>query len=362
MQESHLLPKLGKDGQVLGAQWYRYWRRKHLANGDLPVDSDRILRELIFLRGYDGASFTKVRQKCPGLMNLRVTTIEAERRGLSPKDQHVAAIKVLECGIRNLVPRPDYSRILSRTLNLPFSGSASGLEYRQDLLRLELNLSDKEFRRVQRQAFDDFASRLVLADSSPCADDVEPDRTLRLDIKIEGSAEELAAALNLLTFELRPAIVERVGQEILRALPRARAQVQSGRVAGLEDLVKVVLTELYTADGEVAIDPSKDSRGQSTEIMFYLGESVMTLLGFNGPTRWLTERVDAIYRIELEVRDAVAADIFPREPLGPKFQRIKHRSLARLAELVAKVERADAWEDLLDGSSIPNLDRSPIRD
>ena len=68
--------------------------------------------------------------------------------------------------MRSLVARTDSSRILSRTLNI--DSADKGLDDRRAILRAELYLTDKAYRRLEDEAYLHFAGVLVIERQAPC--------------------------------------------------------------------------------------------------------------------------------------------------------------------------------------------------
>lgn len=299
---------------------------------DSIVSSDQVLQELLLLRQRDGLTLRKLKEKCPGLLALRMTTDELERRHLAASDRHLAALGALECAVRVLIARPDHARILTRTLNIQARVDSS-LEYRQDTLRIELSLSEKEFRRVQQEAYLQLAAELVMAETSPCAQDSQLGDKLVLEIKLHGSPDQLAVALDLLTFESRPGVRQEIAERILQSLPNARRILDELGIA--EDALAILLQALITARWTTV-----DASGQS----YFLAESVRLLL--SQPEKPLEVRAVDISQIEAQ-HDRQAIDFrYESERVTTRFFTLKHEAMQRLAELAIDVERADDWDQI----------------
>ena len=127
----------------------------------------------------------------------------------------------------SLVARTDFSMVLQLTLNV-WERENSLLDDGRQLLRDDLYLSDK----VEQLA-----------------------EELLFEIRIRATPDQLANVLNLLTYERRGAVRDRISQEILEPLPRAQAALSDTASIGLggpelrfDRLVRAVLIAVWPED------------------------------------------------------------------------------------------------------------------
>lgn len=184
--------------------------------------SEGVRAELVKLRQGDGLSAAKVQVHCAHIVRLPATTKELKRRRLAPSDRHIAALEVLQCAVQTLVPRTDFAQILQHTLNIQAT-AATSLGRRRTPLKALLRTSDKEYDRLERQAYDYFASALVAAEQSPCAIKLNPLTTdAELRITVQATPQVLSQLLNALSLESRSMVRHVQIRNLFEMLPRAQ--------------------------------------------------------------------------------------------------------------------------------------------
>lgn len=306
----------------------------HGAIDGSAVSSSDVHAELVVLRQRDGMTMRRIQELCPQIMALRVTRAELQARGLHPSDSHVAAYRVLECGVSTLVLRTDHSRLLSTTLNL--SGAASSLEDRRSRLMAELFITAKTYRNLEEAAYTQFAGSLVGATESPCHDKIGNVPELQFDIKIHANSSDIALLLSLMTLETREAVRRELARSLMSLLPRAQAVLDGSNRAGLGPLhyVEHIISVMLTYFG------LRVSAGGVAEPIFTPGQVQLLLLeGSND--KFIAQGI-------ARSGGRKFADVLTHagEPSAVYFE-LKRRSLTTLADIILRNEERGLWPGLL---------------
>lgn len=289
-----------------------------------PVASSAVLSELVWVRGRDGLAPAKLRGGCPNILSLPMTTNELERRRLAADDRHVAAFHVIQCAITTLVPRTDYSQILSLTLNMQPSG-ATTLGSRRTTLKGFLRATDKEFRRLETEAFDYLSTALVAGRSSPCDGKLDPALAkAELTMTVSATPDVMARLLNVLTLEDQMTVRFVVAEILSELLPTVRRLVapRFKGEAGMRNLF------------ESAIDvhwPDRDPQ--------LMGPRIMKDLLFGG--------------LGLVSQTTRSAHSLERPGDYQSFVDLRDRSLAHFADILLDIESSNAWRQTFSDAGIP---------
>lgn len=316
-------------------------------HADLAPRSGDVAHELITLRQRDGMSMRKLRD-CPAIKSLPAVHEELRRRKLDLSDLHVAAYEALKCGVRSLVARTDYSKILSRTLNI--DSDDKGLDDRRATLRAELYLTEKAYRRLEDEAYLHFAGVLVIERQAPC------DRVstvalgeIVLDLRVTASTEDIANILNLISFERRHEVHQKLGHTLIEALPNAKlALTEAGYDLGgdpwsaVRALGGAILRELWPP------------RSQDEPLPVFMAASMNDLLfgGFDAPYQHLEVARNEDSRFPGETLYIL------NNPMDGLYK-LKEVSLLALAFQILDLEESDKWRDLLHRGTTPA--QSPVK-
>ena len=193
-----------------------------------PTRFHELMEELRHLRHGQGLSQAKVSTRAEVLMGLAVTQREMELRGLEPA---VAAYEVLLCAARSstFLPLSKWRDIVSITLNVPGSvptnqGTFDSLEQRKQLVRQLLHYGKNKVEDEMRDAYQELASSLIRARSSPCEVESAPPPRLTHRVVLESSNQELLVTLQRLAELSGEVETRRLDQsELLCMLPLAVA-------------------------------------------------------------------------------------------------------------------------------------------
>jgi hypothetical protein len=306
----------------------------------VPASAD-VLRELVVLRQRDGISMHKLRERCPLLLGLPVTSHELARRQLDETDRHVAAYEMLKCAVTALIPRSDLSRIAAQTLNV--MGGNSNLDQRRNRLQAELYLTDKAYRRLEVEAFTHLAGVLVAADRSPCTGTPgEHLSQIEFDLHVSTSSAQLLQILTLLSFERRQTIRDQLGSLLLEPLPNAQAALQDDLLAHLEGpwavarhLLAAVLIKAW---------PPRTAMPTSDLLLFAAG-SLSDLL--------LSNVLDVDYQHFLVARTEQQRFqqlmLVDHERPTDEFYRLKGVNLLQLGAQIERLELDDRWVEVIAG-------------
>jgi hypothetical protein len=131
--------------------------------------SERVLKELIALRGYGGIRESWMVEKAPHICQLRGAQREARRQSVGESEIGQAAYDFVRCAAKaGLVPTR-FEIILNATLN--FDGLHGFLEERRENVMATLGMAaehKKQFEALEARAYEEFSRRLVELESSPC--------------------------------------------------------------------------------------------------------------------------------------------------------------------------------------------------
>jgi hypothetical protein len=302
---------------------------------DLTPRSGDVAHELITLRQRDGMSMRKLRD-CPAIKSLPAVREELRRRNLDLSDLHVAAYEALKCGVRSLVARTDYSKILSRTLNI--DSDDRGLDDRRALLRAELYISEKAYRRLEDEAYLHFAGVLVIERQAPCDQTgAATPRDFVFDLRVTATAEDIASLLNLISFERRHEIYQRLSNALIEALPNAKLALSEAGYDLAADPWRAT-----RALGNAVFRELWPPRSESESLPVFMAESMSNLLfgGFDPADQHLEIARNEDSRFPQETLYIL------KTPMDGLY-RIKEISLLALALEILRVEEADGWRDLL---------------
>lgn len=311
---------------------------------DLAPRSGDVAHELITLRQRDGMSMRKLRDR-PAIKNLPAVREELRRRKLDASDLHVAAYEALKCGVRSLVARTDYSKILSRTLNI--DGDDKGLDDRRAILRTELYLTEKAYRRIEDDAYLHFAGVLVVERQAPCDQaSVAALSDIVFDLRVTASPEDIANLLNLISYERRNEIYQMLGRTLIEALPNGKLALTEAGYDSEGDPWRAARTL-----GSAILRELWPPRRQDERLPVFTAESMSDLLfgsRFNAADQHLEIARNEDFR-------------FPGETLyileTPMDGLYKHKeiSLLALAFEILDIEGSDRWRDFLHRGTTPML-------
>lgn len=131
------------------------------------VSSDEVREELVELRGASGLSALRVRDLAPKTMTLPAVDAYMAAKAMAGPDRHVATDAVIRCVVNRHLYRSDWSTIAERTFNIGGPWGTSLTDRRRNLVA-EMNLSQKQYGRLEEETYVQCASALLTVDGSPC--------------------------------------------------------------------------------------------------------------------------------------------------------------------------------------------------
>lgn len=201
---------------------------------------ERVLGELIALRGYGGIRESWMLSKAPSICQLKA--VSAELRKAEGSREKVAYDTVC-CAAQSGLVVERLETILRATLNV--DGRSGDLDDRRWEVLAELKMTEYQygnFVALEDRAYREFARRLVNLEASPCSSGAVSAAKLRAELAAEILAErerdrldDLVTAYTRLFRLIGPRAAEEA-QRLIEHFPRARASVASGPVGYVEQI------------------------------------------------------------------------------------------------------------------------------
>jgi hypothetical protein len=348
-----------------------------------PISAVDIRAELLTLRKREGINLLKLRDHCPKLQSLPATMDHLEVRQMHPSNRHVAAYEVLECAISARVPSGTLVRILTVTLNIGKEQNEpkidmemnnqedsnktkkdetdTYLDARRKKLRAELLVGPKAFRNLEEEAYVQLSGALVAATRSPCSDEPSDPNFYTIIVDTPDRKFRLLWILIPLAATTDSVVRNKLATEMMALLPRARAAL-SGQVLGEDEPSFDVFEKMpgqQTSPWALARDlldavlmnawPPPEDSTTSALTLLSAGSLAVLLLSDGGDVGVNHAQAAAREQSRFPDKSFVVEE---ERRASDDFLELKGDSLARLAEHIDRIERANIWAEILPGSLV----------